>query len=111
MYIHISIYIYTYIKAVKKVLFSTSILLCTYIDTVYRKINKSSLREVHTAHLPASFVPLDMEELSDSVVSGRFKLLPVLLRVRTAADPEELKKNNQFLQFTMRRFRNYHNIP
>lgn len=38
-----------------------------------------------------------MEEFSDSVVSGRFKLFPELLCVRTEADPEELnlkKKNN-----------------
>lgn len=62
---------------------------------------KSSLLKVHAVHLPASFVPLDMEELRDSVVSGRFRLLPVLLRVRTAADPEELKKSNKFSQFTM----------
>lgn len=43
--------------------------------------------------LPASFVPLDKEELRDSAVSGRFILLPVLLRVRTAPDPEELDKD------------------
>jgi len=64
-------------------------------------IIKGSLLKVHAAHLPASFVPFDMEELRDSVVSGRFRLLPVLLRVRTAADPEELKKSNKFSQFPM----------
>lgn len=46
-----------------------------------------------------------MEELRDSVVSGRFKLLPVLLRVRTAAEPEELKKSNKDLRFTMNKFK------
>lgn len=45
--------------------------------------------------LPASFVPLDKEELRDSAVSGRFILLPVLLRVRTAPDPEELEKDTE----------------
>ena len=39
---------------------------------------------------PASLVPLDMEESSDSVVSGRFRLFPELLCVKTEADPEEL---------------------
>lgn len=33
-----------------------------------------------------------MEELSDSVVSGRFRLFPELLCVKAEADPEELKK-------------------
>jgi len=36
-----------------------------------------------------------MEELSDSVVSGRFRLFPELLCVKTEADPEELKKNKK----------------
>lgn len=71
------------------------------ILTQFTQINNNSSLKVHTGHLPASFVPLDMEELRDSVVSGRFRLLPVLLRVRTAADPEELKKNNKFSQFKL----------
>ena len=36
-----------------------------------------------------------MEELSDSVVSGRFRLFPELLCVKTEADPEELKKKKK----------------
>lgn len=44
---------------------------------------------------PASLVPLDMEEFRDSVVSGRFKLFPELLCVKTEADPEELNNNNK----------------
>lgn len=51
--------------------------------------------------LPASFVPLDKEELRDSPVPGRFILFPVLLRVKTAPDPEELWKDTEVLWFNI----------
>lgn len=45
--------------------------------------------------VPASLVPLDIEELMDSVVSGLFRLVPVLLCVRAAADSDELHKEKE----------------
>jgi hypothetical protein len=49
-------------------------------------------KKVIKGPLPASLVPLDMDEFSDSVVSGRFRLFPELLCVTTEVDPEELKQ-------------------
>lgn len=41
--------------------------------------------------LPASVVPLDMDELRDSVVSGRFIAVPSLVRDEAAGGPEGLR--------------------
>lgn len=62
--------------------------------TIFFQTNvlKKKVKLSKKGHLPASLVPLDIEELSDSVVSGRFRLFPELLCVKTEADPEELKK-------------------
>lgn len=45
--------------------------------------------------LPASVVPLDMDELRDSVVSGRFKAVSALLRDEAAEGPEGLKRRRR----------------
>lgn len=42
--------------------------------------------------LPASVVPLDMDELRDSVVSGRFNAVSSLVRGEAAEGPEGLKE-------------------
>lgn len=41
--------------------------------------------------LPASVVPLDMDELRDSVVFGRFNAASSLVRGEAAGGPEGLK--------------------
>lgn len=41
--------------------------------------------------LPASVVPLDMDELRDSVVSGRFNAVSSLARGEAAVGPEGLR--------------------
>ncbi len=41
--------------------------------------------------LPASVVPLDMDELRDSVVSGRFNAVSSLVRGEAAGGPEGLR--------------------
>lgn len=60
-------------------------LLCSSTDPA----SPSSSLSSYESKRSASLVPLDMEELSDSVVSGRFRLFPELLWVKTEADPEE----------------------
>lgn len=42
--------------------------------------------------LPASVVPLDMDELRDSVVSGRFNAVSSLVRGEAAGGPEGLQE-------------------
>lgn len=42
--------------------------------------------------LPASVVPLDMDELRDSVVSGRFNAVSSLARGEAAGGPEGLQE-------------------
>lgn len=41
--------------------------------------------------LPASVVPLDMDEFRDSVVSGRFNAVSSLVRGEAAGGPEGLR--------------------
>lgn len=55
--------------------------------------NSIGFRLVCSIFLPASVVPLDMDELRDSVVSGRFKAVSWLLRDEAAEAPVGLKKN------------------
>lgn len=43
-----------------------------------------------TVFLPVSVVPLDMDELSDSVVSGRFSVVSWLVRGEAAGGPDGL---------------------
>lgn len=45
--------------------------------------------------LPASVVPLDMDELRDSVVSGRFKAVCSLVRGEAAGGPEGLRPEEE----------------
>lgn len=50
---------------------------------------------VSFSFLPASVVPLDMDELRDSVVSGRFNAVSSLVRGEAAGDPEGLGEKKE----------------
>lgn len=47
--------------------------------------------------LPASVVPLDMDELRDSVVSGRFNAVSSLVRGGATAGPEGLRARGGYI--------------